>query len=109
MDWRVELENAEGGRRALHFGEWKHESELGDYAQLYLRALTGDGSWATVRADSAPSEEWRIELMNEAGELRTYLYEGWERDEANADALLRAEEETGDASWHTVFIRDDAR
>lgn len=47
--WGVELENAEGSVRTLRFGDWESEVELGSYAQLYLRVLTGDPSWKTVR------------------------------------------------------------
>lgn len=41
--WGVELENAEGSVRTLRFGDWESEVEL------YLRVLTGDPSWKTVR------------------------------------------------------------
>lgn len=52
--------------------------------------------------------EFRVELMNDAGEIRVRLYEGaWRRDEANRDAIARAIEHTGDRSWRTVLVIPD--
>jgi hypothetical protein len=46
--------------------------------------------------------------MNDAGEIRAKLYDGWEQNAANEHALHTLRAETGDPSWRTVcVVRDD--
>lgn len=56
----------------------------------------------------ATVSEWRIEAINDAGEIRALIYDGWEQDEANRHTLERLRVETGDPSWTTILVRDDS-
>ena len=50
---------------------------------------------------------WRVEMMNDAAEVRVSLYECCSQDRANWCALNTAGVVTRDETWRTTLVRDD--